>query len=93
MILCQEKTPLNPEKFSRDALEAHNTYRQIHNAPELKLNNDISKIAQKLAEKLALNEELKHSKRDYHGKRLGENLAMFSGETRLNAGLHLIKKR
>ena len=50
------------------------------------LKKEISKIAQKLAEKLAQNEELKHSKSDYDGKRLGENLAMLTERKGQNSG-------
>ena len=74
------------EEFSNDALEAHNNYRYLHNASKLKLNKEISKIAQKLADKLAQNEELKHSKSEYDGKRLGENLAMLTERKGQNSG-------
>ena len=74
------------DKFAKDALEAHNNYRYLHNASKLKLNKDISKIAQKIANKLAQNEELKHSKSEYNGKRLGENLAMFTERNGQNTG-------
>lgn len=65
--------------FAREALKAHNHYRELHQAKPLKLESNISAIAQKIANGMLSNSSsLKHSNRTYWNKKLGENLAMWS---------------
>lgn len=57
--------------FCKSMLNQHNIYRNIHQAKNLTIDDSISKISQKYAEKLAkANNELVHSNSNY-----GENLA------------------
>ena len=71
---------LNMQRFMQEALDSHNKYRALHNARPLVLNNEISKIAQGVADNLAKIKKLEHSYCKYwddYNKRyrqLGENL-------------------
>ena len=56
-------------------LQSHNMFRKIHNAPPMKLDNQMSKEAEEYAKKLADMGTLQHSSRDGR-KGAGENLAM-----------------
>ncbi|XP_028828806.1 GLI pathogenesis-related 2 isoform X2 [Denticeps clupeoides] len=55
--------------FEKEFLDAHNTYRQKHGAPPLTMSRELSRSAQKWAEKLLAAKILKHSDTDD-----GENL-------------------
>jgi uncharacterized protein YkwD len=63
-----------------EALEAHNKYRAYHNARPLVINNEISKIAQEVANHCAKMKKLEHSHRQFWDdynlryRQLGENL-------------------
>ena len=68
-------SPKNEDKsipFDEDGLKAHNIFRKIHNAPDMKLNAKMSEEAEKYAKYLASIQDLKHST-DRNGE--GENLA------------------
>lgn len=67
--------------FALDALQAHNDLRTTYGVPPLKLNSDISKIAQAYAEKLANTNYFAPSTNTYLGRPLGENLAQSFGFT------------
>ena len=67
------------ENFINSALKAHNEYRKLHNAEPLNLSVKLTKIAQDYAEKLATNNEFKHSENEINGYPLGENLYMYLG--------------
>ena len=59
-------------------MEAHNKYRRIHDAPAMRLNDDMSQQATAYAGRLARMGKLKHSSsRERLGQ--GENLAMSCG--------------
>ena len=58
-----------------EALEAHNKYRKIHNAPAMSLNRKMSLEAEKFAEKLAKGSALKHSPKETRPDQ-AESLAM-----------------
>ena len=62
--------------FEQDALEAHNNFRRVHNAPDMKLNRQLSDQAKVYAQKIANAGALKHSKDAERGSDVGENLAM-----------------
>ena len=62
-----------------EALRMHNQLRAKHHSPPLRLNNEISKIAQKYAQYLADNDMMEHSSNQYKGEDLGENLFMCGG--------------
>ncbi|XP_031554588.1 Golgi-associated plant pathogenesis-related protein 1-like [Actinia tenebrosa] len=59
--------------YAQETLEAHNTYRKIHDAQPLSLSNDLSSSAARYARKLAGMGYLKHSPRNSRPG-VGENL-------------------
>ena len=64
-------------EFMAEMLSAHNNYRSTHGAPPLRLNRDLSNMAQNWANQLARTNTFQHSKnRSYRGQPVGENLAM-----------------
>jgi len=68
---------MGDKKFQEACLKTHNEFRKNHSVPALKLNKDISAIAQKWANQLAKTNSFSHSKdRDYKGQKMGENIAM-----------------
>ena len=65
--------------FAKEALEAHNQYRQHHNIPPLELNKDLTEMAQRWADHMAKQDRLSHTKPDqrmFKGEPTGENIAM-----------------
>ena len=58
-----------------EALDAHNKFRSIHNAPPMILNREMSLDAKRFAEKLAKDSALEHSPKNTRPNE-GENLAM-----------------
>ena len=68
---------MSDKKFAEQCLKTHNEYRKRHGVPSLKLNKDISAIAQRWADQIARTNTFSHSKdRDYKGNKMGENIAM-----------------
>jgi uncharacterized protein YkwD len=57
--------------YVKDALDAHNTYRGVHQAGKLKLNNELNTIAQQWAETIAKTNNFEHSNNNYLGQSLG----------------------
>lgn len=72
--------------FAKEALKSHNHYRGLHRAPPLKIDNAISAIAKKSADAI-VNSKLKHTNKTYNGKKLGENLSMWSLSMTNSSGL------
>lgn len=68
-----------PLTFNEIALAHHNELRAKHGCPPLKLNNELCKIAENYAKKLASENKLQHSTNKYKGENLGENLYFCSG--------------
>jgi len=68
-----------PTTFNEIALAYHNELRAKHGCPPLKLNDELCKIAEKYAKKLATENKLEHSSNKYKGENLGENLYFCSG--------------
>ena len=58
------------------ALEEHNKYRAMHDAPPVTHSVELSNYAQKWANHLANSGQFAHSDCDMNGTRVGENLAM-----------------
>lgn len=58
-------------KFISQALDSHNEYRTIHSSSKLKLNNDLCRIAQEWAERIASSNNFEHSSNIYMGQSLG----------------------
>ncbi len=69
--------PMND--FQKESLEIHNKFRKKHHSPPLKLNLEICKIAENYAKELAKKNSFQHSKNQYKGSQLGENLFMCQG--------------
>ena len=62
-------------KFNQMHLDAHNKYRQEHQAGPMTIDEDLARGAQAYAEELSKANKMAHSQGDY-----GENLAMHSSE-------------
>ena len=65
--------------FEQDALETHNTFRHIHNAPDMRLDREMCDQAAGYARKIAGLGFLQHSSPGERSQ-LGENLAQGSGQ-------------
>ena len=64
-----------PDNFSKDALEAHNRHRSLHQAPQLKWSRSLEKDAQSFANQLAKEGRLRHDDTED-----GENVYAVSGK-------------
>lgn len=64
-----------PDKFRKEALDAHNKYRCLHQAAELKWSRSLEKEAQSWANQLAKEGCLKHDNTDD-----GENMYAVMGK-------------
>ncbi|CAH8537828.1 unnamed protein product [Dicrocoelium dendriticum] len=62
------------DDFAESVTRAHNVYRLRHNAPDLKLDPHLSKMAQDWADYLVNQDFLSNSGITYQGIRLGENV-------------------
>ena len=67
-------------KFCLSAIKRHNILRACHNAPPLMFNCKIMKISQDYAKYLSENDLFEHSKNQYNGEKLGENLSKYGGD-------------
>lgn len=63
------------DNFSKEALEAHNRYRSLHQAPQLKWSRKLEKGAQSWANQLAKEGRLRHDDTDD-----GENVYAVMGK-------------
>ncbi len=63
------------DEYANTGTKAHNIFRKIHEAPDMKMNSEMSKSAEEYAKKLAASGSFQHSNRDER-KGDGENLAM-----------------
>lgn len=70
-----------PDKFGKEALEAHNRYRSLHQAPPLKWSRSLEKDAEKWAKELGKDGRLRHEDTDD-----GENLYSVSGKSDVTGG-------
>ena len=61
--------------FAQNALKAHNKFRKVHGAPEMKLDEEMTKRAEEYAKKLARMGRLQHSSSSERSGN-GENLFM-----------------
>ena len=75
----QENKNFDLNQFIQDSLNKHNELRKLHSVPELKINKELNRIAQKYAEYLASKDIFQHSKNKYHEENLGENLFLCEG--------------
>jgi len=74
----------NQERFSKEALMAHNIYRRIHAAEPLRLNANLSKLAVKRAQELATMGQLNVKQNFHDGVNLGETVGSISGFNEYN---------
>ncbi len=76
--MCKPKadkpSPNANSNYVKDALDAHNNYRGVHQAAKLKLNNELNTIAQQWAETIARTNNFEHSNNNYLGQSLGKYL-------------------
>ena len=64
--------------FINQSIAKHNEYRRKHGAPNLQHNPELSRVALNWARNIASRNAMQHSNCDFGGKRMGENIAMFS---------------
>ena len=69
------RSDVSSEEYAKNGEKAHNIFRKIHEAPDMKMNSEMSKSAEEYAKKLAASGSFQHSNRDER-KGDGENLAM-----------------
>ncbi|KAF6034203.1 glipr2 [Bugula neritina] len=62
-------------RFASECLQAHNEKRKLHGVPKLKLNSELCVLAENWALNLIKGDKLAHSKHEYKGNPLGENIA------------------
>jgi uncharacterized protein YkwD len=81
------------QKFISEALAAHNDCRRKHGVHNLEHNSDLSKIAQSWANNIAAQNSMKHSKNEYKGDKIGENISMWfeTGATRYDGNQSTLK--
>lgn len=70
--------------YEQEALEAHNNYRRIHDAPPMRLDSNMNQQAAAYAQRLARMGTLQHSTSSERPGQ-GENLAMACGSGGLSA--------
>ena len=75
---------INLGSFEQEALQAHNNYRSIHDAPPMTLDSSMSQSAAAYAQRLARMGTLQHSSSSEKPGQ-GENLAMACGSGGLSA--------
>lgn len=63
------------DTFTKQLLESHNRYRDLHQAAPLTYDKDLAKAAQKWAEAIAKKDKLEHDPK-CQADRIGENVAM-----------------
>ncbi|PAA50171.1 hypothetical protein BOX15_Mlig027945g1 [Macrostomum lignano] len=68
-------TKARMEQFIKEILDSHNAYRKRHQAPALRLSQDLTESAQSWAEHIAGNDKLEHDTQCQKDK-IGENVAM-----------------
>ncbi len=68
---------VNQERFIKECLEAHNTYRSQHCVPNLEVDPRLSELALEWAENLAQNGNLIYKNTFYNDQHLGENILRF----------------
>ncbi|KAF8567592.1 hypothetical protein P879_02275 [Paragonimus westermani] len=79
------------EEFVNSVVRAHNVYRQLHGASELKLDPQLCQMAQDWADQLVSQPYLSNSGSTYHGIRLGENVfSRWSNASALVTGQEVI---
>ena len=60
--------------FQKESLEQHNLLRKKHHVDDLMINKELCDIAQKYANKLASTDTFQHSRSNFKGRPMGENL-------------------
>lgn len=70
-----------PDKFGKEALEAHNRYRSLHQAPQLKWSRSLEKDAESWAKQLAKDGRLRQGDTSD-----GESIYAVTGKSEVNGG-------
>ena len=70
-----------PDKFGKEALDAHNRYRSLHQAPQLKWSRSLEKDAESWAKQLAKEGRLKQGDTDD-----GESIYAVTGKSEVFGG-------
>lgn len=70
-----------PDKFGKEALDAHNRYRSLHQAPQLKWSRSLEKDAENWAKQLAKDGRLRQGETDD-----GESIYAVSGKSEVLGG-------
>jgi len=70
-----------PDKFGKEALEAHNRYRSLHQVPQLTWSRSLEKDAERWAKQLAKEGKLRHEDSDD-----GENVYCVTGKSDVTGG-------
>ena len=70
-----------PDKFGKEALDAHNRYRSLHQAPQLKWSRSLEKDAENWAKQLAKEGRLKQGDTDD-----GESIYAVTGKSEVFGG-------
>lgn len=70
-----------PDKFGKEALEAHNRYRSLHDVPQLKWSRTLERDAERWAKQLAKEGKLRHEDIDD-----GENVYSVTGKSDVTGG-------
>ncbi|CAF0787118.1 unnamed protein product [Brachionus calyciflorus] len=65
---------ISQRKFINEALDAHNKYRKLHDAPALELSNELTEQALEWAEHLAERGQLKYKNASLKNEPIGENI-------------------
>ena len=78
---------VSQDRFIKEALNAHNTYRGLHGVAPVEHEPRLSSLAQEWAEQLAQNGSLSYRNTTYQKHELGENILRFNLR---NAGVYYV---
>lgn len=79
---------ISQNRFSNEALKAHDQYRAKHHVSPLELDDNLSNLAVEWAEKLASEDRLKYRDGEYLKQPIGENIL----RVKLNSKLYFSGK-
>jgi uncharacterized protein YkwD len=65
---------ISQNRFSNEALDAHNRYRKKHGCPPLELDQKLCDLAVDWAESLASNDRLAYKNVELNGAPVGQNI-------------------
>ena len=71
-VMCIEE--VNFKNYLIEMYYKHNTYRALHGSPNIELDEELNKIAQKNVDAMGERADIFYSKNTYKNRTLGENL-------------------